>query len=80
MLNAPLGNGHKLPDALGVYNRPFGMGKGAKADVYKLAYFGNEFALAADRIAEYEAPYGVDPLILIFTPSTLNPQPSTLNP
>uniref|UniRef100_A0A7S0SKE2 AB hydrolase-1 domain-containing protein n=1 Tax=Mantoniella antarctica TaxID=81844 RepID=A0A7S0SKE2_9CHLO len=58
VLNAPLGNGHKLPDALGVYNRPFGMGKGAKADVYKLAYFGNEFALAADRIAEYEAPYG----------------------
>ena len=45
VLNAPLGNGHKLPDPLGVYTRPFGMGKGAAADVYKLAYFGNEFAI-----------------------------------
>ena len=28
-----------------MYGRPFGMGKGANADVYKLAYFGNEFAI-----------------------------------
>ena len=57
VLNAPLGNGHKLPDPLGVYGRPFGMGKGANADVYKLAYFGNEFAIPAERMEVYEAPY-----------------------
>ena len=57
VLNAPLGNGHKLPDPLGVYSRPFGMGKGAKADAYRLAYFGNEFAIGAERMEIYEAPY-----------------------
>ena len=57
VLNAPLENGHKLPDPLAVYGRPFGMGKGAKADVYKLAYFGNEFAIPEDRVAEYERAY-----------------------
>jgi hypothetical protein len=31
--------------------------KGANADVYKLAYFGNEFAIPEDRIGEYETPY-----------------------
>lgn len=40
IMNAPLSKGHKLPDPLGVYTRPFGMGKGAAADVYKLAYYG----------------------------------------
>ena len=45
VMNTPLGPGHKLPDPLAVYTRPFGMGKGAQADVYKLAYFGNEFAI-----------------------------------
>jgi len=54
VLNAPLGNGHKLPDPLAVYSRPFGMGKGAPADIYKLAYFGNEFAIGADAMEEYE--------------------------
>jgi pimeloyl-ACP methyl ester carboxylesterase len=58
VLNAPLGNGHKLPDPLGVYGRPFGMGKGAGADVYKLNYFGNEFAIPPERMEEYEKPYG----------------------
>ena len=57
VLNAPLGNGHKLPDPLAVYGRPFGMGKGANADVYKLAYFGNEFAIDPERMGVYEAPY-----------------------
>lgn len=57
-MNAPLANGHRLPDPLGIYSRPFGMGKGKPADVYKLAYFGNEFAIPEDRIGEYEAPYG----------------------
>ena len=56
-MNMPLANGHKLPDPLSVYTRPFGMGKGAAADVYKLAYFGNEFAIGEDRIGEYESPY-----------------------
>ena len=37
--------------------RPFGMGKGANADVYKLAYFGNEFAIDPERMGVYEAPY-----------------------
>lgn len=57
VMNMPLANGHKLPDPLAVYSRPFGMGKGAKADVYKLAYFGNEFAIPDERVAEYEKPH-----------------------
>jgi len=57
VMNTPLGPGHKLPDPLAVYTRPFGMGKGAQADVYKLAYFGNEFALTEETVAKYEAPY-----------------------
>ena len=58
VLNAPLGNGHKLPDPLAVFGRPFGMGKGANADVAKLAYFGNEFAIPPERMEAYEEPYG----------------------
>ena len=57
VMNTPLGPGHKLPDPLAVYTRPFGMGKGAQADVYKLAYFGNEFAIPEETMAKYEAPY-----------------------
>ena len=57
VLNTPLGNGHKLPDPLGVFGRPFGMGKGANADVAKLAYFGNEFAIPPERMEVYEKPY-----------------------
>lgn len=33
------------------------MGKGAAADVFKLAYYGNEFAIGEDRVGEYEKPY-----------------------
>jgi pimeloyl-ACP methyl ester carboxylesterase len=57
VMNAPLVASHAYPPQMATYTRPFGMGKGASFDAAGYLYNGNEFALPADVLGEYEKPY-----------------------
>ena len=57
VMNAPLVASHAYPPQMATYTRPFGMGKGSAFDAAGYLYNGNEFAIPADVLGEYEQPY-----------------------